>query len=194
MTAQTPEQRLLLGQLPLTAFFKDEEHLATSLAAASYKVVGVLVKARHPVNGKDTGVHNYVAGLAPRLNSLVNYVANRVKLDDVYCLNNLPTESAKLTKQQWRRVLDQVHYRLIELVLEYWHEDRFIYLLGGDWCFVPSLHEDHDRLARRANDAWYNQRNWHGRPSEQGRRRARANRQAPGTSIGTNSSKIRLSK
>lgn len=61
-------------------------------------------------------------------------------------------------------------------------EDKNLYYMDGDWMFSNVIRIEYDRAAREVKQAWRNDRTFHGRPSKQGRRRAREGRVAAGLS------------
>lgn len=188
MTSKNPAQRHLLGQVPLEEYFATEEDLRATLAAVHYKTVAVFLSATHPSTGKATGRDNYICGLEGRISHLEKYVMGRITLRREFGLQHLPRNISHLSRFERDRILSHVHSLLVSSVLVAMRDDRDIWYFDGDWCFsntVRVLHDKHARMARKASNTYLgDQRNYHGRPSKQGRRRQKQLRTAPGVSIG----------
>lgn len=189
MAAKTIERRHQLGQVPLREYFASIDELASTLAAVQYKFVNVLLKATHPKTGRGTGKDNYVCGVGTDIEDLASYVSKRIDLKSVYGHEQLPKLFAPgLNHRQWDLVLGHVHFMLLCAVAVALRDSYDLYQLNGDWCFTNNIRVQHDRLARIArefsNTYQKDNRSWHGRPANQGRRRASELGFAPGTSIG----------
>ena len=191
MTSKDPVQRHLLGQVDLHEYFDSEDDMTATLVAVRYKVVATFLKSVHPRTGKTTGRDNYICGVDAKISDLADYVAEHTNLRREFSATHLskPLEMM-LTRHQRQRLVRRIHARLICVVLVAMRDASDLWYMEGvgDWLFSNTLRIEHDRaerLRREATNTYHgDRRNWHGRPSNQGRRRSRQNRFAPGTSIG----------
>jgi len=175
----------LFGRVPLVDYFDSDEDLEAVFMAARHKVVGVLRAAVHPHTLRCTGSDNYVSGVGPDVHELVSYILKNIRgLYKVFGHRNLPKHSVKLSKSQWDIVLGRLHAEIVTVIIVTMRDDKNLYYMDGDWCFTQSICAEHDHAAREVEQAWQNNRTFHGRPSKQGRRRARQLRIAPDVSVG----------
>lgn len=177
-------RRHLMGEVPLEEYFRSEDHIDEVFAAVRRRVVGVMLAARSP-RGRCTGRDNYITGLDRRISSLSWYVRNNIRgLNRIFGHTHLPKHAVKLTRSEWDRVLERIYGEIIISILIVMRDDHSLWYQDGDWCFSNVIRVEHDRSVREVKQTWRNQRNFHGRPSKQGRRRAKQLRVAPGISIG----------
>jgi hypothetical protein len=177
MTSKTQEGRHLRGQVSLIEYFNDsEERLEEVLSAVQHKVVGVFLSATDPLTGRGTGQDNCICGLSDKRSDLVDYVASRIRLWGVFGHKDAPKKEVKLNKYEWEIVIRRVHKELVLIVIEAMLDDHSLYRLNSDWCFLHELRRGHDRMARAAKEAFRNNRNFHGLPDNQGRRRTKQHR------------------
>jgi hypothetical protein len=188
MTAKTAAARHLLGQVPLRDYFKSDESMGATLAAVQFKVVACFLRATHPQTGRTTGKDNCICGLGPELGAVVAYAASRINIRREFGHGHLPKSEADLTRAQWAQVMFRIHRELITLAVVHMRDTHKLYFMDGDWCFSNELRTEHDHMAqmsrKKENDYRGDRRNFHGRPGDQGRRRAKGLRLAPGVSIG----------
>lgn len=188
MTSKNPARRHILRQVPLSEYFASEEDLAATLAAVHYKIVAVFLNSTHPRTGRTTGRDNYICGLGDRISHLERHVIDKIKLRREFGLQHLPRSISHLTRPERDRIVGYVHAMLVNTVLVTMREDNDLWYFDGDWCFsntVRVLHDKHTRMAREATNTYHgDRRNYHGRPSNQGRRRQKQLRVASGVSIG----------
>lgn len=188
MTAKTASRRHLLGQVPLRDYFRSDESMGATLAAVQYKVVACFLRATHPQTGRTTGRDNCICGLGPELRAVVTYATERVNIRREFGHAHLPKLEVELTRAQWELVLNRIHCELVALAVVHMRDTHKLYFMDGDWCFSNELRVEHDHMAQLArkneNDYRGDRRNFHGRPSDQGRRRAKGLRVATGVSIG----------
>jgi len=191
LTSKDPARRYQLGQVSLEDYFRSEEDQDEVFAAIHRKVVGVLLNATCPDTGMSTGSQNYIRGMDGTVSSLVNYVMQNIRgLNGVFGHRHMPKQSVYMSRHEWDRVIARVHHQIVSAILVTMREDLNLwYMTGdGDWMFSNLIRIEYDRSRREARQAWRDERSFHGRPSKQGRRRAKQNRMAPGVSIGGHTS------
>lgn len=173
------EDRLFVSE-----FFSSDEELGAALATVQFRFSAVLLNAVDPRTGRGTGRDNYVCGVGARVYNLVSYVAHRVNLRGVVTYH-FPRG---VTQRGKAKQLASIHEKLLTMVALNWMKTQDLYWLDGDWCFTNVVREDHDRIMRilreKSNTYQKDNRAFHGRPANQGRRRTKELRQAPGVSIG----------
>lgn len=185
MTSSIIEHRHLLGQVPLSDYFASEDDMALAFAGARFKVVGAFLRATHPKTGRATGIDNCICGLDDRIGTLAKFVLESTSLRKVFGHQNLPKHEVHLKRAQWDRILGRIHMQMVCIILTTMRDDELnLWRLDGDWCFSNLIRVEYDRVMREVKLAYRDSRNFHGRPSKQGRRRAKQLGLAPGTSIG----------
>lgn len=186
MTSKSIEQRHVRGQIPLSEYFKSEDDMAIAFAGVRFEVARAFLRATHPKTGRATGRDNYICGLDDSISALSKFVLDHTSLRRVFGHADLPKHTVHLTRVQWGRILDRIHMQMVSVVLTSMRDnEKNLWRLDGDWCFSNFIRVEYDRVMKEVKLAYRDSRNWHGRPSEQGRRRAKQLRVAPGVSIGS---------
>ena len=185
LSGRTSAHRHLRGEVPLHDYFNSEEDASTILAGIHHKVVGVMLSAQHPKTGQNTGRDNYICGLDDHVESLTRYVMGRIRgLDRVFGHEHMPKHEVYLTRQQWKSVIDRLHYQMVTSILLIMRDDNNLYRMDSDWMFSNVIRIEHDRHNREMQQSFRNDHTFHGRPSKQGRQRAKGLRTGVGVSIG----------
>jgi len=185
LSSRSEAGRYLLGQVPLHDYFDSEEDLAEALSGVRFRVVSAFLSSVHPESGKATGLGNYIVGVDERISSLATHVLRqpRTSLHRAFGYSDLPEVCRQLPRREQTRIVGYVHHQMVMLILVTMRDECNLWRFDGDWCFSHLLRVEHDHVMKAAKLAWRDQRNWHGRPSKQGRRRAHQLRTAPGMSI-----------
>lgn len=173
MSDQDAGRRFLRQQVPLMEYFATEDHAAQVFAAVQHKMVGAMLKAENS-KGRRTGAEHYICGVGDRISQLANKLMWEIKgLDSVYGLKSLPEEANALRPSERRRVVDSLHFEVVSAVLVSLRDKNHLYYLqgDGDWLFSDFICQEHNHAAREARLKWRDERSYHGRPSQQGRRR-----------------------
>ena len=190
MTSKNVARRYQLDQVSLGDYFKSDEQEEEVFAAIRRKVVGVLICATCPETGVCTGAQNHVRGVDASVSSLVDYVMSNIRgLNSVFGHRQMPKSYVFMSRHEWDRVIARVHYKIVSAIVVNMRSDLNLWYMDGDgdWMFSNVIRIEYDRSKREMRQAWRDERCFHGRPSKQGRRRAKQLRNAPGVSIGTRS-------
>ncbi len=159
--------------------------LENVVAGVLLRIAELLVVQYCRKTGVKTDEHdNVVRGIGSDVESIVKYVHENVNLNGVYDHKQLPKHRIKLKRCEWDMILPRLRAEMVRLAIGELLEEGLIWPLDDDWLYSCELRVIYDRSHRMADRVFFDQRNWHGRPSRQGRRRARQLGLAPGMSIG----------
>lgn len=185
LSGRAVERKHIFGEIPLKDYFKSEDHAEEVFASIHRKVVGTMLAAVSPRTGRCTGSDNYISGLDSKISSLSGYVISEIKgLHRAFGHKDLPKHTVKLSRREWDGVLDRIHAEIVITILIVMRDDNNLWYHDGDWMFSSLIRVEYDRSVREVKQLWNDKRNFHGRPSKQGRRRVKSLRVAPGESIG----------
>ena len=181
----------------------DEDIYIEKMLLVRYRIICVFAHSIDPETKR--GVFgNYLVGIGPRLAQLNRFVSGKISSRGVLSREDLP-EPYRSLDYKWRKmVINKVMRRLIERQLNHMRQTGDLYPLdqqGGIWEICQSVADEqliiqtafasiygkNAKPYRESKPRYRDERNHHGRPSGQSRRRDRSLRQAPGISIGTSS-------
>jgi hypothetical protein len=169
------------------------EFLEKMQLVALCRIIGVFVHATDPRDKK--GTDNYIVGCDRTLTDLVYYVATHMKHSRTFVRpTDLPAQYVYLN-DHWRDTVrgEAVRLLLADLLIDLRDKGDIWYDEGrGIWQIKQSLISQYEALRRQvgiivtprqAPSIKEDRRTFHGRPDQQGRRRAKENGNA-GASIG----------
>lgn len=176
----------------------DEEQFIEKMLIVRYRVICAFVKSIDPTTKK--GIHgNYIMGVGLKLSQLKKFLHSHINHQSILLKSDLPKELKKLNQFWINFIISKAVRVLINLQIDEILESKSLWFLdqaGGVWEISQSLADEvisarneylmvYSKKYNSTKPRYHDQRNYHGRPSQQGRRRNRKLRQAPGLSTST---------
>lgn len=169
-----------------------EDSYIEKMILVRHRIIGVFEKSVDPITKKGiTG--NYLVGIGPKVSALNNFLFSKISFRGILSREDLPLEykyySLGLREAIFHRVIKVMIERQVSILRDecalWWLETS-----GGIWEIAQSL-VDEKQLSSSAiigtmqKPKYRDERTFHGRPSQQGRKRVSLLRQAPGLSTGS---------
>lgn len=178
-----------------------EDQFVEKMLIVRHRVINVFIKSTDPRTKK--GIPgNYLMGVGPKIGQLRKYLQSHINHQGVLLEKELPKDFKRLN-YFWRNfIISKIVRSLINLQIDELRESGHLWFLdqsGGIWEISQTLADEsnsikeeylqvYTKMYSHPKSRYHDQRNYHGRPSQQSRRRNRQLRQAPGisTSIARN--------
>lgn len=138
----------------------------------------------------NTGQEHFILGVGDHIEDLAQWVVKHRTFFRLYGVRDLPSDFSLVMSEKAREAfLLKVHVALVARELVLWRDNAALWCVMNntgqmEWGFQPSLIDEAHILKKERPQQWRDNRNWHGRPENQGRRRAKELHVAPATSIG----------
>lgn len=176
------------GVFELLEQLSDSEAVAL-FAGMRTMLLATFRTALHPTRDEQTGRDGFILGVKGTLTKLSQWALDNGSFKQVLGYAYLPEECKPLANGVKDRILTHVRHQIImEMLIEMRDEkDIWYWEDTGTWNFRPGLVWDYDRQQAKIEKRklnWRNEKNRHGQPSEQSRRRQRQNRTGEAVSIG----------
>lgn len=180
----------------------DEEQYIERMLLVRFRVVSVFLHSIDPVTKKGIG-GNYLIGVGHKLSHLKTFINRKVSYRGIVTVNDLPEHYHSLSDRWRKKIIFRLTRLMIDRQINYMYDCYDLYPMesfNGDtmWEIRQSVADrlkrdklelsmtyDRQLLPKKEEKPRYrDERNHHGKPSRQSRRRNRELRQAPGISVG----------
>ena len=178
-----------------------EDQFIEKMLVVRHRIINIFIKSIDPRTKK--GIPgNYLMGVGPKIAHLRKFLNSQINHQNILLEKELPKDFKRLNDFWKNMIISKVVKSLINLQIDEMRESGNLWYLdqsGGVWEISQTLADEtvfrrdeylsiYNKIDNYSKPKYHDQRNYHGRPSQQSRRRNRQLRQAPGisTSIARN--------
>jgi len=179
----------------------DEDKFIEKMLIVRHRIINIFIKSVDPRTKK--GIPgNYLMGVGPKIVNLKKFMHTHINFSGIIIDSELPQEYKKLNYFWKKFIISKIIRSMINIQVDKISKSGNLWYLsqsGGVWEISQSLADEdnlgfdefisfYSKIDNSSKPKYRDQRNYHGRPSKQGRRRNKELRQAPGlsTSIAKN--------
>lgn len=178
-----------------------EDQFIEKMLIIRYRIISIFIKSVDPITKKGIS-GNFLMGIGPKASQLRKFLHSQINHQNILLEKELPKDFKRLNFFWRNYIISKTVRLLINLQIDEMRENGHLWYLdqsGGIWEISQTLADEtntmkeeylliYTKMYNEPKPRYHDQRNYHGRPSQQGRRRNRQLRQAPGisTSIARN--------